>query len=38
MEFGIEKCAMLVMKNGKRHLIDRMELTNKDKIKTLVEN
>ena len=29
---------MLVMKNGKRHLTDEMELPNKDKIKTLVEN
>ena len=38
MEFGIEKCAMLVMKSGKRHLTDRMELPNKDKIKTLAEN
>ena len=38
MEFGIEKCAMLVMKSGKRHLTDEMELTNKDKIKTLAEN
>ena len=26
MEFGIEKCAMLVMKSGKRHLTDGMEL------------
>ena len=26
MEFGIEKCAMLVMKSGKWHLTDRMEL------------
>ena len=38
MEFGIEKCAMLVMKSGKRHLTDGMELPNKDKIKTIVEN
>ena len=38
MEFGIEKCAMLVMKSGKRHLTDRMELLNKDKIMTLGEN
>ena len=22
MEFGIEKCAMLVMKSGKRHITD----------------
>ena len=32
MEFGMEKCAMLVMKSGKRHLTDRIELPNKDKI------
>ena len=38
MEFGIEKCAMLVMKSGKRHLTDRMELPNQDKIRTLAEN
>ena len=35
MEFGIEKC---VMKSNKRHLTDGMELTNKDKIRTLAEN
>ena len=38
MEFGIEKCAMLVMKSGKRHLTDEMELPNQDKIRTLGEN
>ena len=38
MEFGIEKCAMLVMKSGKRQLTDGMELPNKDEIKTLAEN
>ena len=38
MEFGIEKCAMLVMKSGKRQLTDGMELHNKDKIKTLAED
>ena len=38
MEFGIEKCAMLVMKNGKRQLTDGMELPNQDKIKTFEEN
>ena len=38
MEFGIEKCAMLVMKSRKRHLTDGMEQPNKDKIKTLAEN
>ena len=25
MEFGIEKCAMLVMKSGKRHMTERVE-------------
>ena len=35
MEFGIEKCAMLVMKSGKRHLTDGNELPNQDKMKTL---
>ena len=35
MEFGLEKCAMLVMKSGKRHITDGMELPNQDKIRTL---
>ena len=34
MEFGIERCAMLIMRSGKRHLTDRMELPNQDKIRT----
>ena len=38
MEFSIEKCAMLVMKSGKRHLPDGMELPYQDKIRTLSEN
>ena len=38
MEFGIEKCAMLVMKSGKRHMTDGIELSNHDKIRTLEEN
>ena len=37
MEFGIEKCAMLIRKSGKRHLMDGMELPNQDKIRTLGE-
>ena len=37
MEFGIQKCAMQVMKSGKRHLTDGMELPNQDKIRTLGE-
>ena len=31
MEFSIEKCAMLVMKSGERHLTDGVELPNQDK-------
>ena len=38
MEFGIEKCAMIVMKSGKRHLTDGMKQPNLDKIRTLPEN
>ena len=38
MEFGIEKCAMLVMKSGKRHMTGGMELPNHAKIRTLGEN
>ena len=37
MEFGIEKCTMFVMKSGKRHIMDGMELPNQDKIRTLGE-
>ena len=37
MEFGIEKCAMLVMKSGKRHLTDGIELPNQYEIKMLAE-
>ena len=38
MEFGIENCALLVMKSGKRNLTDGIELPNQDKIRTLAEN
>ena len=37
MEFGIEKCGMLVMKSGKRHITDGIELPNHDRIRTLEE-
>ena len=37
MDFGIEKCAMLVMKSGKRHMTDGIELPNHDRIRTLEE-
>ena len=38
MEFGTEKCAMHVMKSGKRHMTDEMEQPNHDRIRTLEEN
>ena len=38
MEFGIEKCTLRVMKNGKQHLTDGIELPNHDRIRTLTEN
>ena len=38
MEFGKEKCAMLVMKSGKRHMTDGIELPNQEKIRTHAEN
>ena len=38
MEFGTEKCALLVMKSGKRHMTDGMELPNHDRIRTFEEN
>ena len=37
MEFGIEKCAMQLIKSGKPHLADGMELPSQDKIRTLEE-
>ena len=37
MEFGIEKCAMIVMKSDKRHMTDGMELPIHDRIRTLEE-
>ena len=38
IEFGIEKCVVLVMKSGKRRMTDEMELPNQNKIRTLQEN
>ena len=37
MEFGTEKFALLIIKSGKRHITDGMELPNQDKIRTLGE-
>ena len=35
MEFGIEKCAMLVMKKGKKEITKGIELPSQEKIRTL---
>ena len=37
MTFNIEKCTLLVMKSGKRHLTDGMIQPNEEKIRTLGE-
>ena len=37
MEFGIEKCAMLIMKNEKRETTAGIELQNHESIRTLEE-
>ena len=37
MKFGIEKCAMLIMKSRKRLMTNRMELPNQEKIRMLRE-
>ena len=37
MEFGIEKCAMLVMKSGKQRMTEGIELSSQEKIRTLGE-
>ena len=37
IEFVIQRCAMLEIKSGKRHLTDGLELPNQDKIRTLGE-
>ena len=34
MEFSIEKCAMLVIKSGKRHVTEGLELRNQEKNQT----
>ena len=37
MKFSIEKCAMLEIKNGKRHITEGVELQNQEKIRPLGE-
>ena len=31
IEFGVEKCAMRIIKNGKRHMTEKIELQNQEK-------
>ena len=37
MEFGFEKCAMFIMKSGKREITGGIELSNLESITTLGE-
>ena len=37
MEFGVEKCSMLIMRREKRHMMKIIELPNQEKIRTLRE-
>ena len=34
MGFSIEKCAMLIMKSGQRQMMEGIEITNQEKIRT----
>ncbi len=37
MEFGIETCAMVIMRSEKRHITEGIELPNQEKIRMLGE-
>ena len=37
MDFDIEKCAMLIVKSGKRQIVERIELPNQESTRTLGE-
>ena len=37
MDFEKEKCAMLILKSGKRQTVERIELSNQESIRTLEE-
>ena len=37
MEFGIEKCAMFLIKSEKGKIMERIERSNKERIRTLEE-
>ena len=37
MEFSIEKCAMIIIKSGKRETMEGRELSNKERIRILGE-
>ena len=38
MEFGIEKRDMLIMRSGKRQMMEGIEIPNQEKIRTFEEN
>ena len=38
MEFGIEKCSMLIIKIGKRDTVEGTELQNQESFRTFREN
>ena len=35
MEFGLEKCFVLIMKSGKRQIIEGIDVPNQERIRTL---
>ena len=37
MEFGIEKCALLIMRSGKRQITEAIEIPNQERIRSLGE-
>ena len=37
MEFGIEKCATLILKRGKREIMEEIELSSQEIIRTFGE-
>ena len=36
LEFGIEKCAIRIMRNGKRRITEGIELSNQERIKNIL--
>ena len=38
MDFGLEKCPILIVRSGKQHMTEGIELPNQDKIRISVKN